>query len=126
LKVYRRKINSFLSIDKLVEISLSELAQVKTDEFAYRNLAFILPSVTICSARTDYQSFCEMATFECYLWYRILRLRIGNKGLRRMKRLMSNHQVRILLSGVWVIETTTFLNSDTEMIERIKSWVTNL
>ena len=89
LRLYRRKINSFLDIDKLVDISLAELARVREDEFVFRNLVFILPSVTLCSARTDYQDFCRLVTSESYFWYCNLRSRIGNKGLRRMRRLMN-------------------------------------
>jgi hypothetical protein len=126
LKVYRRKINSFLDADKLVDISLAELARVKEDEFVYRNLVFILPSVTVCSVGADYKDFCKLVTSEHYVWYRILRSRIGNKGLRRTKRLMSNHQTHILFSGVWVVGTLPFLSSTTEMIERVEEWAISL
>jgi hypothetical protein len=126
LKIHRRKIGNFLDGDKLVDISLVDLARVKENEFVFKNLVFILPSVTICSTKADYQTFCKLVISEHYLWYCTLRSRIGNKGLRRMKRLMGNHQIRILLSGVWTIETSTFLDSPTEMIERVKSWATSL
>lgn len=125
VRVHSRKISSFLDVDRLVDISLAELARIKEDEFAYRNLVFILPSVTVCSTKTDYRTFCRLVTHEHYLWHYTLRSRIGNKGLRWMRRLMSNSNVRILFSGVWIIETLIFLNSIVEIKERIKSWAIN-
>ena len=126
LTVYRRKISNFLDVDKLVEVSLAELARVRKDEFVYRNLVLILPSATVCSTRTEYVDFCKLARSEKYLWHCGLRSRIGNRGLRRLKRSISDHQVRVLLSGVWVIETSVQLYPITQMIERVTSWATSL
>ena len=125
LKIQRRKIDCFLDIDRLVDVSLAELARIKENEFDFGNLVFIIPSVTVCSAKADYRAFCKLITSERYFWYRTLRSRMGNQGLRRMRRLMNNQQRRILLSGVWVIKNSTFLNSPTEVFERIKSWATS-
>lgn len=114
-----------MDIDKLVDISLAELARIKENEFISRDLVFILPSVTVCSAKADYKDLYNLVTSEHHHWYCLLRSRIGNKGLRWTRRLMSNSHVRIFFSGVWVIENLTSLSSDMEVMERIKSWVEN-
>ena len=126
IRIRRRKISDFLDTNKLVEVSLAELALVKENEFVFSNLVFILPAVTICSARTEHNAFCKRARSENYLWHCGLRSRMGNRGIRRMKRLMNDYQIRVLLSGVWVIEGSVQLHPITKMIERVNSWATSL
>lgn len=117
--MYYRKINSFLDIDKLVGISLAELARVREDELIYYGLMFILPSVTLLSAHGDKKFFCARVSQEYFLWHKNLRARMGNRGLRLMKKQMNGHQIRVLFSGIWVIDGKIYLQPEIEMIKRI-------
>ena len=117
--IRRRKITDFLELGDLAQISLSELALIKADEFC--GLAFILPSVTVSSVRGDRKEFCEKASEEYFLWHRTLRARIGNRGLRVMKKRLTNYQVKVLFSGIWVVNGKTYLLPGTGVIKRICS-----
>jgi hypothetical protein len=126
LKIYHREVRDFLDAGKLADISFAELARVKVDEFTYKNLTFILPSVTISSTKLNYEDFLTLVRLERYLWYHAFRSRIGNKGMRQMKSSIGKQEVRILFSGIWVIESSIFLNPLVEMTERVRTWATSL
>ena len=121
IRVSRRKISNFLDVEKLVEISLSELARVKENEFLYYGLVFILPSVTILLVYGDKKDFCTRVNQEYFLWHKDLKERIGNRGLRLIKKQLSNYQIKVLLSGLWIVNGKTYLQSKIEMMKRMNS-----
>jgi hypothetical protein len=117
----KRKITDFLGLEKLVEVSLSELSRIKRGEFACVGLVFIIPSVTISSDHHNREVFYSGVKEEYFLWNRQLRAHIGNRGLRTIKKGFNSYKIKVLFSGIWVIDGEIYLRPIGEMLEKIKT-----
>jgi hypothetical protein len=69
-----------------------------------------------------------MVNQESFLWHRQLRVRIGNRGLRALKKQLERYQIQVLFAGIWVVDGQVYLQPFVglvEMMERDGSWTIN-